>query len=143
MWCEALPEILVGSNTSMIPKVADPKGPGDYRPIAVTSVLVRCFHRILANRLSSFEFDNRQRAFRKTDGCTDNTVLVDFIQRYHHTKYRKMFLANLDMAKAFDSVSLDSIKTTMCFAGLPKQMIRYINSIYTSGYTVIQHGDWI
>lgn len=54
----------------MIPKVDSAKHTGDFRPIAVSPVLLRTLHNILAKRVQqSVEFDKKQRAFISTDGC--------------------------------------------------------------------------
>ena len=60
-----------------------PVDPADFRPIAISSALVRLFHRILDKRIdSAVEFSEEQRAFRAgIDGCGDNTALLDTILR--------------------------------------------------------------
>lgn len=65
-----VPEVYTLSSTTMIPKVDSAKHTGDFRPIAVSPVLLRTLHNILAKRVQqSVEFDKKQRAFISTDGC--------------------------------------------------------------------------
>ena len=63
MWTEAAPEHLLRSRTVLIPKKKEASEPGEFRPITVSSVLLRTFHKILANRLKGVKLDERQRAF--------------------------------------------------------------------------------
>lgn len=142
MWLESAPEQLCQSRTNLIPKVKEPKTPADFRPIAVSLMILRVFHRILANRISGLDFYERRRAFRQADGCADNTTLLDFILRYHHKSHKKMYLVTLDMAKAFDTVSFHGLELAMAFAGIPREMRNYISDIYTENSTRIQHGYW-
>lgn len=142
IWLERLPENLYLSKTILIPKKKDAVDPGDYRPITMSSVIVRTFHRVLANRLKSLELDPRQRAFRNTNGCAENVALLDMALKYHQQKSKKMFVAVIDMAKAFDSVSFPALRSTLRWRGLPGPMQEYIFYMYENSKTKFQHGSW-
>lgn len=45
-----LPALHCVRRTCLIPKKAEPKEPGDFRPICVSNMIVRLSHRILASR---------------------------------------------------------------------------------------------
>lgn len=114
LWCEKAPTYLLESTTSLIPKKSNACQPGDFRPITVSSVLVRTLHKILATRMAKqIHLDQRQRAFRPTDGYSDNVFLLDLMLRYHHRSHKPLFMASLDIAKAFDSVSHKTIEETL------------------------------
>lgn len=142
MWMEKLPESLCQSRTVLLPKTKNASEPGLFRPITMSSVIIRTFHKILANRLKKIELDPRQRAFREGDGCAENIVLLDMVLKYHHRENKKMFMAVLDMAKAFDSVSFPALMASLRSKGLPESMVRYIANVYEHGKTILQHGDW-
>ena len=92
-----LPEHLLESRTTMIPKKEVPESPGDFRPITVSSVITWIFHKILANRmLESIPLDIRQKAFREVDGCSEGIFILDLILRQHRQEHRSAFLASLD-----------------------------------------------
>ena len=60
----SIPDFLLRSRTTLIPKKPDSIEPADFRPITVSSVRVRLYHKILANRLLRIaDVDERQRAF--------------------------------------------------------------------------------
>lgn len=93
---------------------------------------------MLANRLSSqVKLDLRQRAFRPTDGCADNIFLLDLVLRYHHEHHKPLYMASLDIAKAFDSVLHAAVKETMEVISLPAPMVAYIMDVYARSCTVL------
>ena len=142
LYCGKVPEYMLKSKTILIPKKKDAKEPGDFRPITISSVIIRMFHKIIANRLKSISIDERQRAFIRTDGCNDNIFLLDLILRYHRANIKGMFLASTDIAKAYDSVSFEALMTVMMAKGLPQHLVKYIMYVYRSSVTRFEHGDW-
>ncbi|CAL7932971.1 unnamed protein product, partial [Xylocopa violacea] len=138
-----IPSFLLESRTTFIPKKPGAAEPGDFRPIAVSSVISRCFHKILANRLSrKLTFDDRQRGFRPSDGCSENVFLLDLALHYHHRRFKSLFLSSVDIAKAFDSISHKALTDTLISAGLPDAFVSYIKYIYEAGTTRFSCPDW-
>lgn len=143
MWCENIPEYLHESRTTLIPKKPEAEQPADFRPITVSSVLVRLYHKILANRMmKTIKIDTKQRAFRESDGCAENIFLLDITLRYHHKYHRPLFLASMDIAKAFDSVSHETIVQTLQIMGVPPPMIKYVHETYKRSTTTLSCGGW-
>ncbi|KAL0103807.1 hypothetical protein PUN28_017844 [Cardiocondyla obscurior] len=64
--------------------------------------------------------DLRQRAFRSTDGCADNIHLLDTLLRYHRKEYKSIYVASIDVSKAFDSITHTAIESTLTNMGNPK-----------------------
>jgi len=107
IWCGKAPTYLLESVTSLIPKKANAGLPSDF--LSVSSVLIRTLHKVLAIRMADkIKLDQRQRAFKPTDRCSDSVFLLDLVLRYHHC-HKPLFMASLDIAKAFDSVSHSTI----------------------------------
>lgn len=143
LWCGKAPTHLVESVTTLIPKKSNAHLPSDFRPITVSSVLLRTLHKILATRMARLiQLDQRQRAFRPTDGCSDNVFLLDLILRNHHRLHKPLFVASLDVAKAFDSVSHDTISETLEAMGIPPPMRSYIMDMYQRSTTVLSCNAW-
>ncbi|KAF8563780.1 hypothetical protein P879_11946 [Paragonimus westermani] len=70
---------------TFVPKVEEPVTPADYRPIAVSSVLQRVLHKILARRMrDTLKFSALQVAFQKKDGCLEASALLHTIMRTVH-----------------------------------------------------------
>ncbi|THD22936.1 hypothetical protein D915_006489 [Fasciola hepatica] len=72
------------ARVTLVPKCSSPTGPGDYRPIAVTSVVLRLLHKILARRWrNQLALSPWQMAFIQRDGCFEaSTVLHTILRSY-------------------------------------------------------------
>lgn len=68
MICDRPPNCMLESRTRLIPKKTDAPLPGDYRPITVSSVILRCLHKILARRVTTtIPINEEQTALRPAD----------------------------------------------------------------------------
>ncbi|KAK8719932.1 hypothetical protein OTU49_013680 [Cherax quadricarinatus] len=64
-----LPKVFRMARTVLLPKVDRPEDPGQYRPITISSINIRVFHKILAARCVHWvPLHMAQRAFLPTDG---------------------------------------------------------------------------
>lgn len=144
MWCGKLPPTHRTSRTIFIPKKENNTEPGDFRPITVPSILSRLLNQILARRLlDQFPFDSRQRAFIRSDGCADNTTLLDMLLREHHQRYAAFHIACLDVSKAFDSVSHTSIEVILNYYGFQKKFVEYVGNLLKDSPTMLCGKDWV
>jgi hypothetical protein len=133
-----VPNSFLVSRTVLIPKVKPPTGPGDFRPISISSALCRLFHKAIARRLEKTSgMAEVQRAFREIDGTAVNTLMLDSILDYAKTRPRQTHVCFIDVKKAFDSVSHDSIQRMVIKLGAPPSMARYLADYYKNGSTVI------
>lgn len=99
-----------GARTTFIPKKNPAQDPSDFRPIAVGPVVRKLFHQILAKRArAAAALDFRQRAFQPMNGCAENILLLSTALKEARQKLRLLYLASIDMAKAFDRVSTEAI----------------------------------
>lgn len=128
--CEKLPKHLLESRTTLIPKKDGASEPGDFRPITISSVLTRTYYKILANRLARFvDLDTRQKAFRPVDGTTESIFDLDTILRYHRQNFKPLYLASIDVAKAFDSVTHNIIRDTLITKNIPLHLVKYTKGV--------------
>lgn len=128
------------ARTVLIPKVDEPTSPGDFRPLSITSVVVRHFHKILAKRIRcSHKFDERQRAFIDCDGTMENLSLLSAILTDARRKRKELHLASLDLRKAFDSVPHREIINTITELGFPKPYISYVSNLYCEAKTTLEY----
>lgn len=142
--CGRLPERLFKSRTTLIPKKDNAVEPGNFRPITDSSVITRTLHKILAKRLMRhIELDKRQKAFIPADGCVENTFKFDLLLRYHRQNFKPLYLASIDIAKAFDSVTHQSIMDTLGTMGLPSPMISYVEYVYKNSKTKLSCNGWV
>ncbi|GLV30476.1 ribonuclease H1, partial [Carabus blaptoides fortunei] len=116
-----------------------PRGPSEYRPISVASVPLRHFHKIIAHRITSCDaFDDRQRAFIKSDGACENVAVLSAILANSRSSLRELHITTLDMAKAFDTISHHALAAVALKRGLPPGLIDYIGSLYESASTRLE-----
>lgn len=128
------PPSLLASRTVFVPKTGAHNTPGDYRPISITSVIVRHLHKILAARIrASNIIDWRQRCFG--DGCNDNVAILATLLQHSRRRLRECHIASLDVAKAYDSVSHGAIAAVLRSSGLPHNLARYVNRLYANSVT--------
>lgn len=134
-----LPSRLLLSKIIFIPKKENATDPGDFRPISVTSVITRYLHRILAKRLGKYlNLSEVQRGFRETDGVSQNIFLLDLVLQNARLKLSETHVASIDLVKAFDSISHDSLISASSSLGLPKEFITYIEELYKGSHTCFQ-----
>lgn len=136
-----LPEGLHGSRTIFIPKsVPDNRAPrpSDFRPLSISSVIVRHFHKILSFRLGSVEglLSDEQRAFRrKVDGVAENLCVLNTLLKEARSRIKTLHVATLDVSKAFDTVNHEGIFDACRRAGVPEDMVKYLKNVYANAYT--------
>ena len=138
MWRTGIvPRWLTDGRVTLIPKVAQPHSPKDFRPITVSSMILRVFHRILARRLDTLVIDESQVAYRPVDGCQRNLFILSSVLRDSHQNREPLFAIFVDVAKAFDSVSRGAILAAAKRKGLPPPFLSYLENIFN------QSGVWV
>lgn len=133
-----IPTALQGARTTFIPKTDEASSVGYFRPITVASILVRLFHKILSRRiLEDVDLDIRQRAFIPVDGCGENIAILSTTLHEAKTSYKPLYMASLDISKAFDSVSTKAIIRGARRKGLSPAFINYLEHFYATSTTVL------
>ena len=135
---EAAPPSLTRSRVTLIPKCACPKSPSDFRPICVSSIILRVLHKIVARRWRSvLRLKALQVAFQKRDGCLEATTVLETVLREAHDGKRPVTAMLLDVSKAFDSVNRDTLVRTIRMSAAPQPLQRYLERLYNSSVTVL------
>ncbi|VDQ00507.1 unnamed protein product [Trichobilharzia regenti] len=125
---ETTPNHLAIARVVLIPKCENPMlPPSDYRPISISPVVVRCFNGILPERWSNSLLRlNSQMAFLKRDGCFDANVILDTTLKQAQRKCQNTAICSVDdIAKAFDSITHDTIKRVASIYGAPDPLVNY------------------
>ena len=136
-----IPSVWRQNRTVLIPKSDPPDGvnPGNWRPITISSLMYRLMHKIVAKRLESdLKLHSAQRRFTQTDGIMANLTILDTAIREHRGEGRSMFMVSVDLAKAFDRVSKESILYRLAVEGVDKDTIEYIRSAYDGMTTTLE-----
>jgi hypothetical protein len=124
------PKFLRLGNVTLVPKTSKPETAGQYRPITVTSFLLRLYHGIIARRYDSLPLSKRQKAFLPRDGIAENVWILDMILKVSKFELRDIYLVFVDVAKAFDSLAHTSLLQAARRIGIPQSQLDYIELVY-------------
>ena len=81
------------------------------------------------------------RAFVKGDGIADNVFLLRCLLRDRCEAVKPFSLTFLDVSKAFDSVSHESLLLAVKRMGVPGPFVEHLRSLYAEASTTLQVGD--
>ncbi len=140
MFYERVPKAFKVSRTVFIPKVeGGSDDPADLRPLTICSVVLRGFHKILANRLVALhDFDERQYAYLPRDGVGACVFELSGVIANSPDKLKEVHIAGLDISKAFPSLKHKEIVESQVRAGSPRGFITYVRNMYTDVKTLMQ-----
>lgn len=127
----------------LIPKTGgDLKSATCWRPLTISSVFVRLFHAILSRRLSNvYASSPYQRAFKPVDGISTSVLTLLSLVRYCRKQHKPLYVVSLDVSKAFDSISHNSIKRRLKALDVHPVARCYLGSMYVNNTTSIRWGD--
>lgn len=135
-----IPDALRACKTTLIPKGGDLQQIGNWRPITIGSCVIRILNKILSGRLSTLNLHHFQKGFRCIDGCLANCLLLQSIIKEHRAAAKPYNIVTIDLRKAFDSVShesiwraLDRIGVDIRTRNLIKKQYRDITNTITCG----------
>ena len=93
-----LPSTLRGGETVLLPKVSGAGAPNEFRPITVSNIVVRCFHRIMAQRMEMhLPLSLGQKAFRRGDGIADSVWFMQTVIKHHQDTLCPLNIAFMDV----------------------------------------------
>ncbi|GAA47270.1 retrovirus-related Pol polyprotein from type-1 retrotransposable element R2 [Clonorchis sinensis] len=105
------PPHMCRARITLVPKVHNPTSPDQLRPISVSSILVRCFHKVLADRWSRrLQLPSLQFAFLHRDGCLEATSLLHALLRHSSATASNLSLAFVDPERVFPRIFIRGIQ---------------------------------
>ena len=135
---EQIPDELKNNLTTLIPKSSDGlENPKNWRPITISSIILRCFNKIMASRLMNINLKDCQRGFTKIDGCFANTWSIETLIKHHRAKGIPLTLISLDLTAAFDSVPHDAIARALKRVNVDGKYINLVKACNTGSRTNI------
>ena len=125
------------SHIKPLPQIPCPKEPKDYRPIALTSVIMKSLERILLKHLVSTtkdKFDPCQFAYKKGCGTEDAVVTLVHVITKHLDKSNKNYarVLFLDFSSAFNTIQSDILVSKMVQLELNPVLIHWYTSFLTN-----------
>lgn len=137
-----IPTILKESKTILIPKAGDTTNVDNWRPLTISSILLRLINKILGKRFASLPIHQLQRGFRSIDGVLLNNLTLDLLIRERRQSKKPYSIVSIDLRKAFDSVSHTSIKRAFNRFAIDNRLQSFVLHGYSDTYTTLQLGTY-
>ena len=143
----SIPSKLKAQFITPVYKKDDRTDPANYRPVSLTSHLIKTFERILRDRLVNFLEGNcvisdNQHGFRKKRSCL--TQLLSHIEHIYNclNNNEEVDVIYLDYAKAFDKVDHQVLLAKLKRYGIGGNVLRWIENFLTNrSQTVLVEGS--
>lgn len=123
------------------------KGKGDalecnsYRGIKLLEHAMKVFERVIEARLrEKVDIDDMQFGFRAGKGTTDAIFIVRQLQEKYLEKKKELWMAFIDLEKAFDRVPREVIWWALRESGVEEWLISVIKSMYDGAETAVKVG---
>ena len=118
-------------------KKGERSDPNNYRGITLVSVMGKLFTKLLNSRIESFLDLNRilldnQAGFRKNRSTTDQVFVIQSLVDIFLKRGKKLYIAWVDYAKAFDKVWRQGLFYKMLKQGLSAKIVNIVKSIYAN-----------
>ena len=123
-------------NAIIIPLLKAGKPPSEiasFRPVSLTSVMVKILERMISNRLHHLAeengwFSDLQAGFRQHRSCEDQIIrLTQAIEDgFQKKKMERSVLVLLDFSKAYDMVWQEKLLVDMIEKGVPMQYVHWL-----------------
>jgi hypothetical protein len=124
LYTGSVPRVLNDARVTLIPKTTKPTEPSDYRPIAISSVILRVFHKILEKRLRQIPISVDQKGFREVDGTRDHSFVLRSVIRIARQEKTPLFICFIDMKNAFGAVSHQGVIEAARAKGVPPPILK-------------------
>ena len=133
----------------MLPKGGDPSNAKNLRPIAMTSVIPKLFHKILAKRLESYLLQNGivnpsiQKGFLTgINGTAEHSFTTTAIINNAIQHGCPLTITFLDLQNAFGSVAHPLITDILTHIKLPDNVMSYTSDGYSKLTAFVKTKDW-
>ena len=126
-----------------------PKGDGNksdvfegYRPVSLISIICKVFEICLLKYPKQFIIgDNLQFGFSTGKGCQKTLLMLSCVVDYFNGRGSDVYMAGLDLSKAFDSVNHYRLYIKKMEVGMPHCILNVIINWYTKLRARIKRGD--
>lgn len=139
----SIPLCMKKCRTTLLPKSTIPSDLleiSNWRPITISSIIMRLFSRILTMRMTkACPMNPRQRGFMSdVDGCAENLMILDRMIRKVRDDKNSLAVVFIDFAKAFDSVAHEHIICALKQRGMDGHMVELIKDSYVGCTTRVK-----
>ncbi|KAI8510866.1 hypothetical protein Bbelb_117820 [Branchiostoma belcheri] len=114
----------------------------NYRGISLLSIVGKAFARVVLNRLQKLAervYPESQCGFRAERSTIDMVFSLRQLQEKCREQRRPLYVAFIDLTKAFDLVSRQGLFTLLQRIGCPPKLLRMISSFHEDMYGTVQY----
>ena len=119
-----------------------------YRPVSLTSCLIKTFERMIADRLydlveSKNMLSHLQAGFRRNLSCEDQVLkMTQLIEDgFQRKRCNRSVLVLLDYSKAFDQVWRQKLLLSLADKGIPLEYVRWLNCFLSNRQARVRFAD--
>ena len=139
-----IPCIWKDANITALHKKGDKLDPKNYRPISLTSIVSKCFEKVLRNHILSHVESyivKQQHGFRSGRSCLSNLLDCMYHANGMIDEDCEIDLIYLDFMKAFDSVPHKRLLSKLASYGIKGKTLDIINAFLCNRQFVVRIGD--
>ena len=115
---------------------------GNYRGLKLIDQVMKVLERVVESLIRQrVEIDEMQCGFMSGRGTTDAIFIVRQLQEKHLTANKPLYMAFVDLEKAFDRVPRDVIWWAMRKLGIDEWLVRLVQSMYTDVRSRVRVGN--
>jgi hypothetical protein len=112
---------------------------GSYRGIKLLEHAMKVFERVIESRVRSrVEIDDMQFGFSAGKGTTEAIFLVRQLQEKYMVKKKELWMAFVDLEKAFDRVPRQVLWWALRQVGVEEGLVKVIQAMYEDATTVVK-----
>ena len=124
-------EKLMQNRSILLPKSGNLQEIGNWRPLTISSVVLRFYTKVMAARmLAAVPLNPQQRGFIKAAGCAKNVTLLAEILHDARENKQEVVVAFLDLAKAFDTIGHAHIVQALERCRVSNHVIQIVTNLY-------------
>lgn len=141
-----MPSYIAKSNLVLIPKIQDPVGVNDFRPVSVCNVIYKVISKLLASRLKPYisrVVSSTQSAFVPGREISENVILLrEVLHSFNMAQYKNAeFCLKVDLSKAFDRMDWNYLESILPLYGFPPRIITWVMACVRSAqFSIVLNG---
>jgi Reverse transcriptase (RNA-dependent DNA polymerase) len=103
----------------------------NYRTITLIRIISKVFEHVILSTCEKYLVtDKLQFGFKRSTGCTDAIFALRTIITHFNVRGSTVFMAALDIKKAFDTVNHNKMFSSLINIGFPRSVVAILNNGY-------------
>jgi hypothetical protein len=135
-----VPENFCGGRVTPIPKKANVYGSyQDFRPVTSVNILAKVFEYCILKKMETcFEMHDLQLGFTAGGGCDNAVFLVKSVIEYFNAYGSNVYVASLDLSKAYDRVNHCKLLMKLFDASVPIDIVLMFSYWFRNLFCIVE-----